>query len=53
MNNKYDTLDKVTEVPEYCAVCKNEIKTMTYRGTGVCGINCNKVMHPEQPKSRY
>lgn len=53
--NKYDTLDPITEVPEYCTNpdCKKQIKVMAYRGTGVCGINCQKVMHPEPPKPRY
>lgn len=53
--DKYDTLEPITEVPEYCTnpECKTQIKTMTFKGTGVCGINCQKIVHPEPPKPRY
>lgn len=53
--NKYETLERITEVPEYCTNpdCEKQIKTMAYRGRGVCGINCEKIMHPEPEKPRY
>lgn len=39
---KYATLDRITEEPEYCGVCTAEIKTMSFKGTGVCGDRCRK-----------
>lgn len=33
-----------------CQVCKREIKTMIFRGTGVCCENCRKIRDGEADK---
>jgi hypothetical protein len=43
MSSRYDSLEPLTDLPENCEVCSIEIKTMAYRGTGVCGDLHNKV----------
>lgn len=50
--NKYDSLLPITEEPEFCKApvdtpdgvfdCGQQILTMTYKGTGVCGDICRK-----------
>lgn len=52
---EYDTLEPLTEQPEYCTavfpatdefkeqVCGKQIKTMAYKGTGVCGDEHRKL----------
>jgi hypothetical protein len=34
---------------EKCRVCDKEIKTMTYKGEGVCGVICLKKWQDENP----
>lgn len=40
--NKYASLDRITDEPDYCAVCMGEIKVQCFKGTGICSTNCEK-----------
>lgn len=47
--NKYASLDRITEEPEFCerGTCRQRIHTMSFKGTGVCGERCRKVRDGE------
>lgn len=44
----------MTDEHETCSECNSQIKTMAFRGTGVCGEDCRKQRDGEndQPKSQ-
>lgn len=44
---KYASLDRITEEPEFCAICTQKIETMSFKGTGVCGERCRKTRAQE------
>lgn len=44
---KYASLDRITDEPDYCAVCMTEIKTQCFKGTGICSTNCEKEVKGE------
>lgn len=57
--SKYDSLEPLTEVPEYCTAmvptgkgtlkeCRKLIETMTWKGSGVCGDLHNKIRNGEK-----
>jgi hypothetical protein len=43
---------KIGDFIEHCSVCTEEIKTMTFRGTGVCCEDCRKVRAGEHDEER-
>ena len=45
--NKYTSLDRITEEPEFCIICKQKIEVMSFKGTAVCSTNCTKVYSGE------
>lgn len=47
--SKYDSLEPLAAQKEFCGVCKSEILTMSFKGTGVCGENCRKRRDKETP----
>lgn len=49
VRSKYATLDRITEESEHCQVCDTEIKTMSFKGTGLCSTNCLKAHTGEKP----
>lgn len=47
--DKYASLDRITDAPEWCDVCTSEIKVQCFKGTGACSTNCEKYRKGEKP----
>lgn len=45
----YSNDDKQPNAIEHCKNCTGEIKTMTFKGTGYCGIDCKKAAGLDVP----
>jgi hypothetical protein len=39
---RYDSLEPLTEIEQFCEICTKPILMMAYKGTGFCGDLCRK-----------
>lgn len=50
MSSSHD--EAVKDMRNVCGVCKEDIKTMTYMGTGICSVECQRVADKENPPEK-
>lgn len=41
-DSKYNSLEPLTDVLEFCSICDTQIRSMAFKGSGVCGDICLK-----------